>query len=360
VVKHLGRMVWPLIILAVAVGGFLWLKHTRPAPVQSAPPPKSWPVAVMKVNVGTYTPVRDVFASVVLRGSGWQLQAPFSAWVRDVRVAAGDEVRAGETLVVLDATDAAAARARAEAQVVQLEAKIALTRQQLAARQKLARQKLAGELDVETFRQQLRELEAQLKQARAQLKQVARDTAAPLLKAAETVRITEVKVAVGQRVNVGQTLMQGYRPQALRYQVTLPDALWRQVEGQLSELTLVDGARRHAFERAAQKVSPLGKTVWFQADARSRLGDLRKLTLCLPPQSDVAALPYSALYGEDHVYLVQDGILRRQPVVWRGEIRRGGETWALLAGVPDGAQVLVTHLPNAIDGLRVKVVAHHE
>ncbi len=348
-----------LVILAAAVGGFVWLKHTKPTPPQSTLPPKTWPVAVMTAQAGTYTPVREVFASVVLRGSGWQLQAPFSAWVREVAVAPGDAVKAGEALVRLDATDAAVARAKAEAQVAQLEAKIALTRQQLKARQRLAKRKLAGELDVETFRQQLKELQAQLQQARAQLKQVQRDTAEPVLKADADVRITDVKVAAGQRVNTGQTLVVGYRPDAMRYQAVLPDSIWRQVENHLSELALTDGAHRYAFDRAAQKVSPLGKTVWFHADARARLGDLRKLILQLPPQSNVVALPYSALYGEDHVYLLQNGVLHRQAVQWRGEIRRDGKTWVLLEGVPAGAQVLITHLPNAIDGLKVKVSAAH-
>ncbi|SIO10992.1 RND family efflux transporter, MFP subunit [Sulfurivirga caldicuralii] len=346
-----------LVILAAAVGGFVWLKQTRPTPPQSSLPSKSWPVAVVTAMPGEYVPVREVFADVVLLGSGWQLQAPFAAWVRAVPVKPGDQVQVGTSLVKLDATDAVVARVNAEAQVAQLEAKIALTRQQLKARQKLARQKLAGELDVETFRQQLKELQVQLKQARAQLKQVQRDTAEPVLKADADVRITEVKVAAGQRVNVGQTLVMGYRPEDVRYQVVLPESVWRQVETHLHELALTDGVHQYAFDRAAEQVSPLGKTLWFRADNTARLGDLRKLTLKLPPLTDVVALPYSALYGEDHVYLVQDGILHRQPVQWRGEIRRDGKTWALLEGVPDGAQVMITHLPNAIDGLRVKVSA---
>lgn len=346
-----------LLILAGAIAGFVWLKHTKPVPQQSALPPKTWPVAVMRAEAGQHVPVREVYARVVQLGSGWQLQAPFAAWVREVRVKPGDQVQAGTPLVQLDATDAAVARANAEAQVAQLEAKIALTRQQLKARQKLARQKLAGELDVETFRQQLNELQAQLKQARAQLKQVQRDTAEPVLKADAAVRITDVKVAPGQRVNVGQALVMGYRPEDVRYQVVLPESVWDQVQQNLNALRLRADDRQYAFDRAAQQVSPLGKTLWFRADDSVRLGDLRKLTLALPPLTDVVALPYSALYGEDHVYLVQDGVLRRQPVRWRGEIRRDDKTWALLEGVPGGAQVMITHLPNAIDGLRVKVSA---
>lgn len=358
--KRLAYGLVALAIIAMAVAGFKWLRDTRPQPEKQVLAHKVWPVAAQRVRLVEVRPERSVFAEVKLAGAPRLVQAPFAAWVRQVHVTQDAAVSKGAPLVTLDVLDARAALNQAEAEVARLRAQIAAEQAQLKARQDLARRKLAGELDIEVRRQSLAGLKAQLARAEAVLAQRRRDAASPVIRAEGDLRVTAVKVAPGQRVSAGAVLMEGHAPGDLRLRVVLPDGLWRQVAGRADQLSLKTEAGTFAFERLAQQVTPLGKPVWFCGPvAALRLGDLVTGTLQLPPVRQAALLPFSALYGTDHLYLIENGHLRRRPVTLLGQVRREGRSLAVVQGVPEGAQVLTTHLPNAIDGLAVKVAGGH-
>jgi len=89
------------------------------------------------------------------------------------------------------------------------------------------------------------------------------------------------------------------------------------------------------------------------------LGQFVDLSVALVPVSDVAVLPATALYGMNRIYLLRDGRMAGIDVNVVGE-RRDGITSQVLVRSPelhDGDKAIVTHLPNAIDGLRVKTAA---
>ncbi len=347
-----------VLILALAVGVFVWLKATRPQPPQAQVSEKVWPVAVQPVRLETLRPERTVYATVSVSRQ-LKVQAPFAGWVQALPVRPGDRVARGDLLVRLDARDAQALLAQAQADVADLEAQIRIERLNLAAQKKLVARKLANELSVEQLRAKLDQLRARLDRAKARLMQVRRDVAAAEVRAPAALRIVAVQVDEHERVSPGQLLLRAYDPADLELAVTVPDTLWRRVAARADELRLVDAAgRSYPFVRAAAERTPLGVKLWFRAAGGDfTLGDLVKMTLRLPPEPAVTALPYSALYGEDRVYVVASGRLKRASVVWLGEQRRGGRTLALVRGLAEGQRVLTTHLPNAIDGLKVEAVA---
>ncbi len=354
--RFLKPLVSAALILSLAVGVFMWLKATKP---QVSTPPvaeKTWPVAVAHVRLETLRPERTVFATVSVPQQ-LKVQAPFAGWVSALPVKPGVSLAPGDLLVRLDDTDAKALLAQAQAEVSDLEAQIRIERLNLAAQQNLVARKLANELSVEQLKAKLDQLQARLERARARLAQVRRDVSKAEIRASTPLRVVEVKVAEGERVTPGQLLVSAYDPRTLELSVVLPDSVWRRVRDRAQQLRLMDArGRMFPFARAAAQRTPLGVTLWFKAaEAGLTLGDLKKLTLQLPPMAQVAAVPYSALYGEDHVYVVVDGRLKRMTVAWVGEITRQGRTLALVSGLADGQQVLVTHLPNAIDGLKVAI-----
>jgi len=338
------------------VGGFMWLKATKPQvetpPVQE----KRWPVAVQAVQVETLRPERTVFAQVSVPQQV-RLQAPFAGWVEAVPVKPGMTVAPGELLLRLDDTDARVLLAQAQADVADLEAQIRLEQLNLAAQKKLVARKLANELSVAQLQAKLAQLKARLQKARSRLLQVQRDVAKAAMRADSSLRIVAVQVGPGERVAPGQLLLSAYDPADLELSVVVPDRLWRQAAAQAAQMRLVDGAGRvYPFARAAAERTPLGVKLWFSAAGSAlTLGDLQKLTLQLPPVDALAAVPYSALYGADHVYVVEGERLRRVAVTWLGEITRQGRTLALVQGLSAGQKVLITHLPQAIDGLKVSV-----
>ena len=89
-----------------------------------------------------------------------------------------------------------------------------------------------------------------------------------------------------------------------------------------------------------------------------QLGRTVALTLDLPPVHDAVALPREALYGTDRVFLVNGERMQSARVERLGETRPkdgGGRVIVRGPSLRASERVVVTQLPNAIDGLRIKV-----
>ncbi len=346
-----------VLILSSAIGVFLWLQATKPVVPAPALNEKAWPVAVQTVSLEILRPQRTVFASVSVPVMH-RFQSPIAAWVEKLAVKPQQQVAQGELLYALNEVDIQAELAQARAQVADLEAQLQIEQLNLKAQQRLQERKLANDLAVAQLEAKLAQLQARLSQARARLQQVERALRRAKVFASQPLRIVDVKVGEGERVAPGQLLLSAYAPEALEYQITLPERIWQQVAPQAASLQLKDKlGRLYAFARVSQQRSPLGVQVWFDAPDTVQLGDLKKLTLLLPPREQVAAIPYSALYGEDTVYLVDStSRLRRHSVRLEGTVQREGRAYALVSGLPDQSVVMTTHLPHAIDGLKVKAL----
>ena len=83
------------------------------------------------------------------------------------------------------------------------------------------------------------------------------------------------------------------------------------------------------------------------------------MTLERAARSNTVSIPFSALYGADSVYLMSsDGRMERARIERIGEARgSNGERRLLVSGeaLVSGAQLITTHLPNAVTGLKVDV-----
>ncbi|MDX1818352.1 MAG: RND transporter, partial [Marinobacter sp.] len=92
-----------------------------------------------------------------------------------------------------------------------------------------------------------------------------------------------------------------------------------------------------------------------------RPGALLPVVLQRPSRDRSVVVPFSALYGADTVYLMDDDHRMQRVEVERiGEVQNpGGERMLLIAGdrLKNGQQLITTHLPNAISGLKVEVAA---
>lgn len=78
----------------------------------------------------------------------------------------------------------------------------------------------------------------------------------------------------------------------------------------------------------------------------------------LPPEENVVALPFEALYGLDHIYRLADGRMAALTVERVGERREVEGQTRVLVRNPElvaGDRVITTQLPNAITGLKVTV-----
>ncbi len=87
-----------------------------------------------------------------------------------------------------------------------------------------------------------------------------------------------------------------------------------------------------------------------------RPGELLALELILPTEANVIAVPYQAIYGNSRIYQVIEDRLQAVDVQTIGQTRvDGGPTQALIrsATIKSDDLIAITHLPNAISGLKV-------
>jgi hypothetical protein len=90
-----------------------------------------------------------------------------------------------------------------------------------------------------------------------------------------------------------------------------------------------------------------------------RLGSMMTLQLQRDPQAGVVAVPYTALYGNDRMYKLVDNRLQAITVTALGDYAGAGDQPMLLvksAQLQAGDQLVTTHLPNAVTGLRAEAV----
>jgi hypothetical protein len=113
--------------------------------------------------------------------------------------------------------------------------------------------------------------------------------------------------------------------------------------------------------RLAGEAEATGIDLYFSVgnvETQMRPGELLALELDLPAEADVIPVPYQAIYGNSRIYGVVDQRLRAIDVVTVGQTRgQDGHTRVLVRSdeIDTGDFIAVTHLPNAIDGLKVAI-----
>jgi len=415
VLARILRWMLPLLILAAGVAAFDALRASRPTPAPLASEEKAWIVAVQAVAPATASPELTLYGRVDSPRIA-NLSAAVSADVREVHVLAGEEVGAGEVLVVLDDEDIALTVAQREAEVAEIRARIELENERhdndraalaheqrlldLARRavlraQNLVRSSAGSQAQLDDARREeerqalavadrrlairqhasrIAELRATLARAEALLASARLDARRTRVRAPFVARVSRVSVTRGDRVRPGDALVTLYDGSALEVRAQIPTrhlaAIRTGLAGDpdasraLVARATVDGQPVRAVldrlsslvERGSGGVEGLFRVErggqWLQ------LGRTVELALALPPEPDAVALPLEALYGTGRVFELEGERMRAVDVERLGEIRTpAGETRVLVRSpeLAHGDQVVITQLPNAMDGLKVRV-----
>ena len=408
------RRYWPWVILSLGVGVFLLLVLTRPR--QEAPPirPRIWQVEALVVEPRTLSPILTLYGKVE-NPALMRVAAPAAGKVQALPVREGERVRRGQPLVRLDPRDFETQVIQARAEVDELTAQLALERQRHAgdvaaltherkllellrnqvrrleklrhrnlssaaaldqARMEVERQALAvrlRQLAVEQHQARIDELQARLEKAKARLEQAKLAFERSQVDASFEGIVAEVTVAEGDMVQPHQPLLSLYPLAQMEVRAKVPAPFQKEIAEFLArggEMAASGESLGHRFRlrlvRLAGKAEAGGIDALLEvvAGARElRLGMPATVQLQRPPQEGVVAVPYTALYGNDLIYRIVGGHLRATRVIPLGDWRRHqGQSW-LLVRSPDlkaGDLVLVTHLPDAADGMAVAVKARKE
>jgi multidrug efflux pump subunit AcrA (membrane-fusion protein) len=388
------RRVLPVLILILGVGGFLALKATRPRPEPVPPQERVWRVETAAVVRGEHQPELALFGRVEAPDRV-RAAAPVAGRLLEIRVRDGDRVAEGDLLARLDPRDLEPRLAQARADLEKERLKLVhdgealeqerdllkLAEAALGRADKVRAQNLGSASDVDQAREQLArarlavtlreqsiaEHPARLASLEAKLAEAERDAARGRIRAPFDARIGSVEAAAGDQLQPNQTILTLYPLDGLYLRAKVPGKRSEELRAALARGERLAARARHAGRTFAAELERISG----EADARGvdallhlapgaevPLGAFVDLVLKRPPAADTIALPFAALSGGERVFAVEDGRLRAVPVERVGELSENGVSEVLIRapGLRPGARVMVTHLPNAVEGLRVEEV----
>ena len=409
--SRIVRIALPLLILAAGAGGMTALVKSKPEREPLGAEEPSWPVAVAAIEPGTVTPQLLLFA-LVDSPRVTHLSSAVTADVKAVDVLEGEEVLLDDRLLALDDREIRLVLAQRDAEMAGFEADLEhetlrhrnnlaalkheealleLARREVARARDLAERKVGSQASLDKVRRDeerqmlaveqrklaIREHESRRKQIEAKLARATAQQSQAMLDLERTRvyppfagRITEVFVSPGDRVRSGDRLIALFDSDMLELRAQIPLRYLPVVRAALDRgeaLTArarVDGQEVHAvLHRLTARVDrgSGGADGLFRVTQGStwlQLGRTVEIVLGLPAVHDAVTAPREALYGTDRVYVLDGERMRSIEVERLGETHpAGGDSRVILRspGLKPSARLIVTHLPNAIDGLKVRV-----
>ncbi|WP_077037991.1 efflux RND transporter periplasmic adaptor subunit [Pelomonas sp. KK5] len=136
-------------------------------PVETAPTPKPPPLVSVVAAEMRDLPVKLSAQGHVIALNQVDIRPQAAGTIQGVHFREGDELKAGQLLFTIDASDVNAQLARAEATAAQIEAQVDDARRDLARTQQLAKSRFYSTSAVDTSASKLESLQAQYKAAQA-------------------------------------------------------------------------------------------------------------------------------------------------------------------------------------------------
>ena len=410
--SRIFRIALPVLILAAGVGGMTALVKSKPEREPLGAEERSWPVAVTAVEPGTVTPQLVLFA-LVDSPRFTHLSSAVTADVRAVDVLEGQRVRTHDRLLALDDRELRLVVAQRDAELAGFVADLEhetlrhrnnvaalehekklldIARREVARARDLAERKVGSEasldqkrreeerqmlaveqrkLSIGEHRSRRKQIEAKLARARAQQSQAILDLERTRVYPPFGGRITEVFVSPGDRVRSGDRLLAMFDTQMLELRAQIPLRYLPVVRAALERgealhaRAVVDGQEVRAFlHRLTAQVGrgSGGADGLFRVTEGNtwlQLGRTVEFALDLPAVRGAVVAPHEALYGTDRVYVLDGERMKSVEVERLGETHPEDGAGGVILRSPElesSDRLIVTHLPNAIDGLKVKVV----
>jgi multidrug efflux pump subunit AcrA (membrane-fusion protein) len=395
-------------LLAFTGISIAYLANTRTKPPVKPIEESSWIVDVETLTLQDLVPEISLLGEV--KSSGLTLiSSRINADVIATPQLAGNRVVKGAELLVLDPTDAQANLSQKQADVAELEASVAeemlrykfdqealvreqnlveLTQKSLTRQKQLVKNNVASQervevaeialeqqqlglntrtLVVNNHTNRLKQLQAKLLRARALLAVAEQDFTQTRLQAPFDGWITEVFTAPGNRVRIGDRLLEVLADNSLEVAAQIPDnsvATLREAIIGEKELSAYADIFGNPVELKLTRLSARANVRTAGVDAffspvkpdTLTLGKSVSIQVRMPVLKSVFALPVSALYGDTTLYHIENGRLMPAEIRRLGRFRNadGQERLIFQADrLQPGMQVVLTQIPNAVTGLKV-------
>ena len=407
------RILLPIVIVLIAIAIFTGLKQSKPEKTVIQKPEKIWRVNTVPVKFQQISPEITLYGRIETPRKS-TLKSALSADVVSIAVLEGSEVELGQSLIQLDDTDVQLLLEQRQADLAEVNALIdseserfkrdeglleqetqllTLADKAVVRAKKLEQSRLASQsslddslaskqrqvltlkrlkFDIAEHPARVAQLNARKKRAKALLQQAEVNLGRSNIIAPFSGRLSQLNVAVGDRLRAGDSLLSLYDLENLEVRAQIPGRYISQVhqmlnqgESLLATASVDKQALSFELERLSGEVrlDSGGIDGLFSIVTKTQslaLGTFVELKLSLAQQDKVVALPFNALYGLNHVYRLNGGYLESIQIERIGEYTNEiGEKQLLLRGdeLSQGDQIVSTQLPNAITGLRVEAMS---
>lgn len=358
------RKINPIVglVALLATAGLLAGCGKKPEEKKSAPPAaligtaqaQSHAVEVIEESVGSLETLLDPKVGAEVAGR-----------VTEVRVHAGQEVKAGQLMAVLDAQDLQLSRQVALAEIARIEALLGNQKRVVERNQRLVQSNFISQAALDDTSTQEKALTQQLASAKAQLAIVERNIAKTRVTAPVGGRVESAAVAAGSYVKVGDPMFQVVASSGLRAHLPFPESVAsrlkvglkarlstptapdRLVEGSVSEIKPMVGANSRALDVIVRVNDAAGWKPGASVNGAVVIGE-RKDAVTVPEQSVVLRPAGKVVYvireGKAYQRLVETGV-RREGWVEIVSGLRAGETVAV-----EGAGFLIDQAAVKLQG----------
>jgi membrane fusion protein, multidrug efflux system len=279
------------------------------------------------------------------------LGSQVSGRIAEVSVRTGDQVRAGQPLIRIEAGDSADAAAASAAAASGAAARLASARADFERAQRLRAQDYISVAAMQRAEATLRSAEADAQASAAQAKAARTRASWHTVTAPYAGHVTQLWVSAGDMAAPGRPLLGMYDPTALRVVAQIPESLAARIEPGRSAQLQVGAAAPTALSawRVIPAIDPVTHSVQVRAELPSASGlePGQFVNLLLPLRSSGAEvrIPISAVLRRSEVigvYVVDDHGAPHLRQVRLGP--QSGNTVTVLAGLRSGERVALDPL----------------
>ena len=392
---------------------FAILMATRPETPPEPAVEKAWIVDVLSASPSQLSPTLQLFGQVQSPEDA-MLSAGIEAVITEVLVQDGQSVPGGALLAKLDDREARLSLMEREAELNEAKAKLNLAERQAstsrealnkelrlldirkkryARSENLYKQKSLSKNDLESASEnltrqelttdkarlavdidvtELEKLKAQINRLQALRDKAQLDVERTLISAPFPGVISELDISIGDRVRNGDSLMRLQNPATVEIRAQIPLRHAMKVRDSLDGTSIVSAMVRSNganFYGELRRISGLTRQGTGGVDAfigfgevpfGLTLGSTVQVTLNLPADDNVIAVPTEALYGSNELFKVVDDRMQLVNVERVGEQHlKDGKTRILVRSdnIKKGDNIIITKLANASDGLKVEVAS---
>ncbi len=401
------KQLLPILIVAFAIAVFMLLKITAPVSAKATPQPRSWQIQTLTITPQTLSPQLTLYGQIESPDVG-HATAPKRSRVTALYVQEGSPIEKGQLLLTLKKKDFKPRVKQAQAQVAELHAlinsehtrykmdkqslqheKTLLTLKQSALRRaKQLKQKNLGstaqvEQAEEALQQQqlalasrqqaltdhnsrLLQLQARLANAQADVELAELDLERSSVIAPFNGFVQTREVGVGNQVNENQVLLSFYDTEKLEVRAKIPATFQQQINQTLRQQTQLNATADYSgiqlklqLNRLSGNADVRGTDALFSITEGSewvKPGSVISLNLQQNAKHNLIALPYSAIFDNNRIYKVVNEHLQRLHVKIEGSYtddKQGEQRLVSSEELNSGDIIMITHLPNAIHGLKV-------